>query len=127
MTHTEIEPFRTMLNAREEQLLPQLRRREGIAIEKTPDALDEVHIAAERELVTRNLERESILLREVRAALSRIEEGVFGECLKCEQEIGLKRLNAVPWAPLCISCQQAEDENHGRRLNELARALPRAA
>jgi DnaK suppressor protein len=113
MTHTEIEPFRTMLNAREEQLLPQLRRREGIAIEKTPDALDEVHIAAERELVTRNLERESILLREVRAALARIEEGVFGECLKCEQEIGLKRLNAVPWAPLCISCHRLRTKNTG--------------
>jgi DnaK suppressor protein len=127
MTQTEIELFRTMLNAREEQLLPQLRRREGIAIEKSPDALDEVQIAAERELVTRNLERESILLREVRAALARIDEGVFGECIKCEQEIGLKRLNAVPWAPLCISCQQAEDENHMRGLNELAWALPRAA
>src|SRR5262245_11595463 len=106
MTKSEINKFKMMLTARQTELLPKLRKRDGIAIEKTPDALDEVQLAAGRELMTRNLERESKQLRDVRAALARIEEGSYGTCLDCEEEIGPRRLNAVPWTPLCISCQE---------------------
>jgi DnaK suppressor protein len=88
-----------------------LRNREGITIEKSPDALDEVQNAAERELAIRNLDRESNLLRAVRAALHRINEGTFGTCLHCEEDISSKRLNAVPWAAYCISCQEIADRN----------------
>lgn len=127
MTHKEIELFQTMLNAKREELLSQLRRRDGIAIEKSPDALDEVHIAAERELATRNLERESKVLRQVRDALARIEQGAFGACLSCEEEIGLKRLKAMPWAPLCILCQEEEDQSRRQGVTGAAWSLPRAA
>jgi DnaK suppressor protein len=88
-----------------------LRTREGIAIEKSPAALDEVQHAAERELAIRNLDRESHLLRNVRAALQRIEDGSYGICLHCEEEISQKRLEAVPWAPYCIRCQEIADRN----------------
>src|ERR1700675_1099654 len=98
MTKSEINKFRTTLVAKQIELAPQLRKRDGIAIEKTPDALDEVQLASERELTTRNLERESKLLREVAAALGRIQQGNYGTCLNCEEQIGLKRLKAVPWA-----------------------------
>ena len=67
--------------------------------------------AAERELAIRNLDRESNLLRNVRSALRRIEDGSFGICLHCEEEISPKRLNAVPWAPFCIQCQEQADRN----------------
>src|SRR6266478_7917592 len=106
MTKTELKTFKTILTGRQSELAPLLWKRDGIAIEKTPDALDEVQLATERELATRNLERESKLLRSVREALSRIEEGAYGSCLQCEEEIGAKRLNALPWTPLCINCQQ---------------------
>ena len=109
MNKSEINKFRTTLAAKQTELAPRLRRRDGIAIEKTPDALDEVQLATERELTTRNLERESKVMREVRAALDRIQQGTYGTCLHCEEEIGSKRLNAVPWAPLCIACQEQDD------------------
>jgi len=67
--------------------------------------------AAERELAIRNLDRESNLLRAVRAALHRIGEGNFGTCLHCEEDISSKRLNAVPWAAYCIGCQEIADRN----------------
>src|SRR5262252_2466544 len=105
MNHSEMNKYLRMLTDRQTELAPQVRKREGIAIEKTSDALDEVGLAAERELMTRNLERGSRVLRDVRAALRRIEEGSYGTCLNCEEEISPKRLNAVPWAPLCIGCQ----------------------
>ena len=109
MTRTELNKFRAILNAKHAELARTLGRRDGITIERTPDALDEVQLAAERELTTRGLERGSNLLRNVRAALERIGEGAYGTCLECEEEIGQKRLQAVPWATLCITCQERAD------------------
>jgi DnaK suppressor protein len=111
MRQSEIADFRSILNTKLSELMWQLTKREGIAIEKTSDALDEVHIATDRELTTRNLEREWSVLREVRAALTRIEEGQFGQCLNCEEEISPKRLRALPWTPLCLVCKEQEDES----------------
>jgi DnaK suppressor protein len=109
MTKTDLNRYRKILEARQSELAKVLRNREGIAIEKSPDALDEVQHAAERELAIRNLDRESHLLRNVKAALRRIEEGTYGVCLNCEEEISPKRLEAVPWTPFCIRCQEIAD------------------
>lgn len=46
------------------------------------------------------------LLRDVEEALDRLDEGSYGVCGDCEQEISIKRLNAVPWAKYCITCQE---------------------
>jgi DnaK suppressor protein len=112
MTKTELNKYRAILEAKLAELSKVVKNREGIAIEKTPDAIDEVQLAGERELAIRNLDRESNLLRNVRAALRRVDEGTFGICLHCEEEISTKRLNALPWTPLCIQCQEAADRNH---------------
>ena len=109
MTKTEVNKYREILEKKHSELAQVLRNREGIAIEKSPDALDEVQHAAERELAIRNLDRESSLFRNVRAALQRLEEGSFGICLHCEEEISPKRLAAVPWTPYCIQCQEQAD------------------
>src|SRR3954465_728272 len=109
MTKTDINKYKEILETRQAELLEVLKNREGITIEKSPDALDEVQNAAERELAIRNLDRESNLLRNVRAALRRIEEGEFGTCVHCEEEISPKRVAAVPWTPYCIACQEAAD------------------
>jgi len=111
MTKTELNKYKQILEARYVELTKVLRNREGIAIEKSPDALDEVQHAAERELAIRNLDRESNLFRNVRAALRRIDEGTFGVCVHCEEEISPKRLAAVPWTPYCIQCQEMADRN----------------
>ena len=109
MSKTEINKFKAALTAKQTELTPRLRNRDGIAIEKTPDAFDEVHLATERELMTRNLERESKTLREVCEALDRIQQNTYGTCLSCNEEIGVRRLKAVPWTPLCIACQERND------------------
>ena len=109
MTRTERNTFLTILTAKHAELARATGRRDGIAIERTPDALDEVQFAAERELITRSLERESRLLRNVRAALDQIAEGTYGTCLECDEEISHKRLQAMPWATLCITCQERAD------------------
>lgn len=112
MTKAELNKYKQILEAKQAELGHLLRNREAIAIEKSPDALDEVQHAAERELAIRNLDRESGLLRQVKLALSRIEDGSYGVCLHCEDEINPKRLHAVPWSPYCISCQEMADRRH---------------
>jgi DnaK suppressor protein len=46
------------------------------------------------------------LLREVTDALRRIDQGTYGTCMECEQTISVKRLEAVPWARYCVTCQE---------------------
>jgi DnaK suppressor protein len=111
MTKTEMNKFKKILETKQDELEQIVRNRDAITIEKSADALDEVQHAAERELAIRNLDRESNLLRNVRSALRRIDDGSFGVCLHCEEEISPKRIAAVPWAPFCIQCQEQADRN----------------
>ncbi len=127
MSKNELERYKAVLEVRKAQIDASLRNRDEIAIEKTADAIDEVQLAGERELAIRNLDRESILLRNVRAALARIEDGSFGTCLHCEEEISPKRLNAVPWAPYCIRCQEAADRHEFQPAESLEELLADAA
>jgi DnaK suppressor protein len=111
MTQTEINKYKAMLEAKQAELSAGLRNRDDIAIEKTPDAIDEVQLAGERELAIRNLDRESNLLRNVKGALVRIADGSYGVCMHCEEDIKIKRLDAVPWTKYCIRCQEAADRH----------------
>jgi DnaK suppressor protein len=111
MNQTELEKYKEMLEAKQAELSLGLRNRDEIVIEKTPDALDEVQRAGERELAIRTLDREATLLRSVRAALRRIADGSYGVCMHCDEEIKPKRLQAVPWTSYCIRCQEAVDRH----------------
>jgi DnaK suppressor protein len=53
--------------------------------------------------------RESAIRRNIEPALIRINDRSFGTCVHCDEEIGRRRLQAVPWTPFCIRCQEAAD------------------
>ena len=108
-TATEMGGPKEILERKEAELVRVLRKRDGISIEKSADQMDEIQHASERDLEIRNVDRESTLLRDVKAALRRIHDGSFGKCIECEWAISPKRLAAVPWAPRCIQCQDAAD------------------
>jgi DnaK suppressor protein len=112
---TGMRGFQEALNRKETELVRGLRMRDGIAIEKSADQMDEIQYATERDLAIRNVDRESNLLRQVKAALRRIHDGSFGTCIECEEAISPKRLAAVPWAPRCIRCQNALDRDGQER------------
>jgi DnaK suppressor protein len=122
-----LDKYRNVLEAKQAELVQLVRNRDGIAIERSPDALDEVQYAAERELEIRNLDRESNLLRSVRTALRRIEEGSFGVCRHCEEDISPKRLAAVPWTAFCIQCQEIVDRSQSDSADNLDEWLVNAA
>lgn len=127
MTKTELNKYKALLEAKRAELAGGLRNREGIAIEKTADALDEVQLAGERELAIRNLDRESNLLRSVRLALARLGEGSYGVCLHCEEDISAKRLAAVPWASYCLTCQEAADRHEFEAVESIDQLMADAA
>jgi len=110
MKRPELDEFRNTLKTRQAELGAGLRRREALAIETSADELDQIQHAQERDFAMGALDRESVRLREIRAALGRIDRGSFGICLNCEEEIGAKRLAAVPWTALCIACQEAAEQ-----------------
>jgi DnaK suppressor protein len=75
----------------------------------------------------RNVDRESSLLRDAKAALQRIHEGSFGTCIECESEISSRRLAAVPWASRCIQCQEAAGRDGQERTESPGESLGNAA
>ena len=127
MTKRELNKYKSVLQTKQAELVHVLRNRDGIAIEKCPDSLDEVQYATERELAIRSLDRDSVLLRNVRAALDRIEEGSFGVCLHCDEDISPKRLAAVPSTAFCIVCQEIADRSQYEGVEMLDELLITAA
>jgi DnaK suppressor protein len=125
--HSAVNGFQAVLERQEAELAQVLRKRDGIAIEKSADQMDEIQYATERDLAIRNVDRESNLLRDVRDALRRIQAGDFGTCVDCELAINPKRLAAVPWAARCIQCQEAADRDRQEGTESASATLQHAA
>jgi len=102
--------YRKELENKQAELRAAIRDRGEIAIEQAPDELDATQLSALRDQAISDLDRETRLLREVTAALERIDEGDYGICARCEEEISPKRLKALPWARHCVPCQNAIDQ-----------------
>jgi DnaK suppressor protein len=111
MTKNELNRFHAILTAKVAELERFTRQRDGIVVERSADQLEEVQAASQRALAVCNLDREFNELRDARAALRRIEDGSFGICQGCDEDIHPKRIAAVPWATFCIRCQEAVDHN----------------
>jgi len=88
----------------------------GLTADSNPeygrDEGDRANASQAKEMTWLRSAQERGLLELVDAALSRIRDGTFGECLHCGQEIGAKRLAAIPWTRYCITCQELL-EQHG--------------
>jgi DnaK suppressor protein len=126
MTKTEADRFRTVLTVMVAELERVTRHRDAITVERSADQLEEIQAASQRVLAVCNLDREFHLLRDARAALRRIQEGSFGTCQECDEDIHPKRLAAVPWATFCIRCQESADGTL-EEMRAPSRDLPRAA
>lgn len=79
--------------------------RETIA-EEAQDTADQAVFSYQKELLFTRGTHNHGQLSLVKRALERLKEGTFGECIECGNEIGAKRLEALPWTPYCIDCQE---------------------
>jgi DnaK suppressor protein len=87
----------------------------SISDETGEDAVYDNHLADtatetyDRELDFTLEENTGHVLREIDAALARIEDGTYGRCTNCGNEIPAERLDARPWAAFCIDCQRQRE------------------
>jgi len=100
--------LRTALESKHAELTRPVSR-DAIAVEKLAEEMDEAQRAATRELAIHSLNHGTAILKSVRTALERLSVGSYGTCLHCEEDISLKRLEAVPWAAYCVACQALAD------------------
>jgi DnaK suppressor protein len=83
--------------------------------DRLPDKLDEASLASDLGLASRIREREAKLTVKIRDALARLEDGTFGICEECGEEIPIKRLRARPVTALCIKCKKEEEAEERKR------------
>ena len=113
MDTEKLESFRSQLaselKAVDHQLEEYNATVEGEAIDVRVDEgfADSASATAERSSVLGLVEQLQATRIELAAALERIEEGTFGKCEKCGQEIPVERLEALPSTRLCVSCKQS--------------------
>lgn len=84
-------------------------------MDRLPDKMDQASLASDMGFALRIREREARLTAKIREALERLEEGTFGICEDCGEEIPLKRLRARPVTTLCISCKKKQEAKERRR------------
>lgn len=90
---------------------------EEIQHENTEDEGDLATMSHNKELLYNLHEGDYARLKSIQQALNALDRGQYGECINCRADINEKRLAAVPWATLCIVCQEmAETEHTSRRM-----------
>jgi len=106
--------FRKALNAQRNQLLGNAAKALSGEIQMDPDDFpDEIDTASSEinlAITGRLRERERGLINKIDAALDKIEDGSFGTCESCGEDIGVKRLEARPVAELCIDCKSEQEK-----------------
>ena len=115
MKKADLERYKALLKAKEHELSESLRTREPISFQRTPEPEEEAQRTAEQDLAVQDRNRAAEMLRQTKGALDRIEDGGYGICLSCEQEIEARRLTAVPWAAYCVRCQETWDQQQTER------------
>jgi DnaK suppressor protein len=80
-------------------------------IEANPDLLDLADQRLQQEIVVERLSHREQRLAQVQAALQRLDEGKYGICARCGNEINPERLKAIPYAALCVNCQERFERN----------------
>ncbi len=111
MDKKKLETFKKKLEQRQQELRRTLSRnvQDGRAADSEDIAQDIADKAANsytKEFLFSQSSNDRALLARVEEALGRIRDGSFGECINCGNEVNPKRLEAVPWARYCISCQE---------------------
>ncbi|MEE3328282.1 MAG: RNA polymerase-binding protein DksA [Myxococcota bacterium] len=118
MKKRDMEKFKKLLTQQKDDLLKNARQTLSGDIHLDPDDFpDEIDTASSEMNLAfqgRLRERERGLISKINQALEKIEDGVYGECESCGEQISLKRIQARPVAELCIDCK-AEQEQLERR------------
>jgi DnaK suppressor protein len=114
MAEQQLEAVRESLTARRAELLRMIAATEG---DRKPVDLDQTTVgrlsrmgAMQQQAMAMETERRRVAeLQRIEAALRRIDEGEYGYCVSCGEEIAPKRLELDPTTPTCINCARLAD------------------
>lgn len=114
MNKKDLTRFKKILMERKQQIMEagDNTRDEGMGYD-TADLPDEVDLAtseAGQAMILRLRDRERVLLKKIDKALEKIENGEFGVCELCGEDIDIKRLEARPVTELCIRCKEDQEK-----------------
>jgi DnaK suppressor protein len=104
-----IQQLKNELSEARQQLAFKNAQLEEAHVERAAETMDQTTNALARELALQNLDRRARQFGQIEAALQRLNTGDFGICVDCDEEIGAKRLQAIPWAERCVACQELHD------------------
>src|SRR6266404_2540629 len=115
MNQRDLKQFRKLLDEKLAELLAEADRTvDGMTDSKEnfPDPTDRASLESNRNFTLRIRDRERKLIVKINEALARIDDGTYGKCEECDENIGLERLKARLVTTLCIDCkllQEAEE------------------
>jgi DnaK suppressor protein len=112
LTKKKLEFFKKLLNERIDELLSQANETvSGMTSHKEnlPDPSDRATLESDRNFTLRIRDRERKLIGKIKEALERIEQGTYGICEDCGEEISTERLKARPVTTLCIDCKKTQE------------------
>ena len=127
-TKSNFANYRRVLESKGEEVRDSLSKQKAAQLVSRLDIpSDEGDLSQQHHEEWLFLNRNSIdmkLLREISGALKRIDLGSYGVCPECEEDISVKRLDAVPWARYCVTCQDlvATRIEEGELVDELEEA-----
>src|SRR5690348_8476777 len=108
MSKAQLKKFKDMLEAKRQEIIKRAQQTldEDMTLDAN-DLPDEMDLASSEYLQSftfRLRGREKAFLDKIQKALEKIEDGSFGKCEECEEEMSAKRLEARPETTLCIRC-----------------------
>jgi DnaK suppressor protein len=108
MTNTELMKLKAALEAKQMELAAQLRGRvKELTIEGCQSELvDWIQVMSDRDEIAGILNRLSSTLADVKHSLRAMDDDCYGECIRCDGPIAVKRLRSIPWAAHCVRCQE---------------------
>ena len=109
MNKEQLTNFKTMFEEQKNQLLYNdkiIREDFNTSTEELSDEVDLASHDMAQSMQMRLRNREVLYLKKINEALDRIDDGSFGHCEMCDEQIEIRRLMARPTATLCISCKE---------------------
>ena len=114
MNKKDLKKFKDILEGRKDEIVKaaEAQKDQGIGFSQDdlPDEVDLASSEAEQSMSLRLRDRERVLLKKIDKTLKKIEDGDYGICEQCGEEIGVKRLEARPVTDLCIRCKEEQEK-----------------
>ena len=114
MEKKRLEYYKKKLQARRDELMRSIARTEEAGRQAdedtTVDLADKAANSYTKEFLFGQTDTDRSTLQLIEAALTRMRAGSYGLCASCENEIQVKRLEAVPWTKHCLACQEKQEK-----------------